>query len=317
MAIDVRCSCGFSGSLPDEFRGQQALCPKCGTVLTPGAPAGSAPVAAPSPAPVAPNMQACPYCSEQIPLAAYQCPRCHENLAAPPKAAPPPPLAEGGFEEAQEARRVATLDAEGDEDGRTAFKLGLLGFLCCPIVAPFAFIKGLSAYSKSNRAGSTNGYAIAGIVFGGLGTLGLITHIVMGATGSFSGLMAKSKEEGRQVCRGRVAKLHIAMRQYVDQTGESPVETGGDLWLALSRQGRLDAGDMVCPETGAAPAEGMCQYRGPGLPLYELSATSPIACDRPGNHKDGSIHVLYMDGRVQLLSKDHPDYRATVDSLND
>ena len=53
-------------------------------------------------------------------------------------------------------------------------------------------------------------------------------------------------------------------------------------------------------------------FRGPFKPPKNLAGDGVLACDRPDNHPDGSIHVLTKDGTVTLAEKDSDLYKRAL-----
>ena len=282
--------------------------------------------AVPPPAPVQPppgslaagsipaaGMKVCPYCSEQIPVAAIKCPRCKENLIQSPGGPPPSP---SGQLEAMEERRAAARDEmEADDIAKSGFWFGLVGFLCCPIVAIIGFVKGLQAFSLGSRAGHHSPYTPWALIFGGLGTLWFIANVVIGASGGYSDFLKESAEADNEECKQNMTALGDALQKYFKDMEGSPEETGEQLWLTFARDGRVSPDTLICPATGRDPGPASCSYRGPILPVYQLSPNSPVACDDPLNHKDGSIHVLYLNWKVEWVKKGDPKYKQALDAL--
>lgn len=257
------------------------------------------------------GMKVCPYCSEQIPVAAIKCPRCKENLI---QSAPQPSPSEQL--EAMEERRAAVRDEmEAADLAKSGFWFGFIGFLCCPIVSIIGFIKGLQAYSIGSRAGHHSGYTPWALIFGGLGTLWFIANIVIAVTGGYSAFLKESAVADHEQCEKNMATLGDALQKYFKDMEGSPEETGAQLWLTFARDGRVATDTLICPASGDAPGPGACSYRGPILPVYQLGPHSPVACDDPKNHSDGSIHVLYLNWKVELIQKSDPKYKQAIDAL--
>lgn len=70
---------------------------------------------------------------------------------------------------------------------------------------------------------------------------------------------------------------------------------------------------LRCPLAGG----GDCNFRGPKGDPNEFHARSVFACDDPGNHPDGSIHVAYVDNRVVTVYPKDPAYREALDQTTD
>jgi len=120
--------------------------------------------------------QRCPYCAEEIPAEAAQCPRCNSLLGSPGQHADQP-----------EYQTVYTTSngASGKGFAITSFVLGILGVLpCCCCVGTMgsvlAIVFGFLARNQMKSSGddqlswmATTGIVlgIVGVVFGVLGTL--------------------------------------------------------------------------------------------------------------------------------------------------
>lgn len=75
----------------------------------------------------------------------------------------------------------------GSSRATTALVLGILGFLCCQLCAPFAWYMGkkeVQAIKDGNSPAAGQGFAMAGMVLGIIGTillaLGLVWMFFMG-----------------------------------------------------------------------------------------------------------------------------------------
>lgn len=85
------------------------------------------------------------------------------------------------------------MGPQGEAPGATsAMVLGILGFLCCQLLAPVALFKGKGVMKTVDESGGTlggRGKGQVGFILGILGTLGLVLWIVLAATGNvhFSG----------------------------------------------------------------------------------------------------------------------------------
>ncbi|MCA8923504.1 MAG: hypothetical protein KDD82_16935 [Planctomycetes bacterium] len=116
----------------------------------------------------------CHYCEGQIPLAGQTpggratCPHCGVQAdvpQAPGGARPPAPRPSQ-----QRPAVAAVADA-----GNTALLLGILGFVLCQVLGPFAIMKGNQARAYAYEAGvPVPGTATAGLVLGWITTILLI-----------------------------------------------------------------------------------------------------------------------------------------------
>lgn len=58
-------------------------------------------------------------------------------------------------------------------------------------------------------------------------------------------------------------------------------------------------------------------FRGPFKTPKNLAGDGILACDRPDNHPDGSIHVLTKDGVVTLAEKDSDLYKRALSETSE
>lgn len=70
---------------------------------------------------------------------------------------------------------------------------------------------------------------------------------------------------------------------------------------------------LRCPLAKA----GDCNFRGPKGDPNKLTSRSVFACDDPGNHPDGSIHVAYCDTRVEVVYQNNPAYKEALDQTSE
>jgi hypothetical protein len=304
------------------------MCPKCGNLITAGDQApppaqtpkdsvqppdagyGALPPQGATPPPQQEvEMKFCPFCSEHIPAASTECPKCNESFVGggggPSELEPE--------DEAAERREMMRLQMEADEQGKTAFWVSIIGWVCFTPLVIVGFILALMAFAKGNKSGSVSGYTIGALVISGLCMLAIISLIVMVAVGSvtFFGQAQSIAEDA--ACESNMRAMGAAISRYEVNYGGYPDWTGKDLWLRMADEGELNWSQLVSPASGKSPGPGVCTYRGPMLPLYDLSPDAPIACDEPDTHSDGRIHVLYLNGEVRTYQKGSQRYHDILD----
>jgi hypothetical protein len=126
----------------------------------------------------------CSSCGTQIDNHAQFCPNCGTKFvqlpAAPAsEAAPPPPAVAPVPVTAQIPS--PSIPEKASSQAVTALVLGILGLICCGIMAPIAWILGSSELKKINARISSaegKGYATAGKILGIIGTIFLILGIL-------------------------------------------------------------------------------------------------------------------------------------------
>jgi hypothetical protein len=72
---------------------------------------------------------------------------------------------------------------------------------------------------------------------------------------------------------------------------------------------------FVCPLTGTEPSVTAIDYRGPATAVVDgrVKHSTPIACDRETNHVgEGSINVLFPNGRVEKIYPESPVYEEAL-----
>ncbi|HOX06449.1 MAG TPA: hypothetical protein PK280_08620 [Planctomycetota bacterium] len=180
--MQVQCpSCSAVVTFPDERAGQVVNCASCGgqMQLPALAPSAAAPSSSPLAGPQAPSgpTKACPYCGEQILVAAQKCRHCSSILTGP----------NAGRGGAPGASRPSS------SDGTTALVLGIIGLVlfCIPllpvIMGILAIKYGRSAQKEQSQQGTgTAGLVLGiialglGIIFGGLQCIGFLAGVAEG-----------------------------------------------------------------------------------------------------------------------------------------
>lgn len=140
----------------------------------------------------------------------------------------------------------------------------------------------------------------------------------LGVTGSlFAGLLTwlalvVAPQVHRAYCVPNLRQIGQACVLYAnDNGGQFPPHFG-----AIMED--LTPGCLVCPGSDDTPATGpttqavLADFAKPGRCSYiylgtglttAVAPNTPIACDRPNNHRGKGIHVLYADGTVNWLVK--------------
>jgi len=230
------------------------------------------------------------------------CPQC-STLVQPP----PPPMAVGQGSLAQNSGLAIA-----------SMVLGIVGIVTCyfgvvfGLVAIILGIVALTEISKSEGRLTGKGFAIAGIVTGGVPFLvaAVFAMLLLPALG-------QARSVGREaVCKSNLAQIGKGLMVYAgENNGFYPYDERGPLYsVALLFPAYIDdVRVFVCPEVGgdearmfpddSALAGNRCSYGYNHVRLDPHSAGpgTPVMADMPGNHKTG-YNVLYFDGRVSHAS---------------
>jgi|SRR3989339_1159620 len=113
-------------------------------------------------------------------------------------------------------------------------------------------------------------------------------------------------------CANNLKSLYNGLFIYQAEYGEYPDGQGSALWQTIrTKTDILKNMDnvFVCPFTKKQPQPGICHYRGPNYPVTdEVDGKTPLGADLPNNHPDGTIHVLYINGMVELVKPGTPEW---------
>ncbi|MFB3894755.1 MAG: DUF4190 domain-containing protein [bacterium] len=122
----------------------------------------------------------CSSCGTQVDNNAQFCPHCGTKFVQIPTAVvSPEPLSPPPVSSVPGTAPIPTPSIPGKASGQaiTSLVLGILGLICCGILAPIAWILGSSELSKINTGISSpegKGYATAGKILGIIGTVLLV-----------------------------------------------------------------------------------------------------------------------------------------------
>ena len=111
---------------------------------------------------------------------------------APLQPAPAPAYAAGPSAPAPSAAGPYATAPVATDPGRT---LGIVGLVLSFFTALVGLVVSIVALRRSRRAGFTNGFALAGTIVGGLGTLAVVVVVVVGGV-TLGGVAAKCQELG-------------------------------------------------------------------------------------------------------------------------
>lgn len=187
----------------------------------------------------------------------------------------------------------------------------LVSSIALGLVAVITGILALVQTKKRMESGGTMTAAVAGICIGSIFPTLIIIIILLGVIFSFiSRHNSMSESYCRISCHSNLKQIASAMRQYaLDYNWHFPDGKGAAALERLRAGNYLtDVKIFICPSSKLIPNapdkpldEEHVSYRYFGGLDEKSSPSSPIACDKPENHKD-RINILYADGHVDSLS---------------
>jgi len=124
-------------------------------------------------------------------------------------------------------------------------------------------------------------------------------------------------------CKTNLREIGIHLMIHVQRNKRYPQFAGPKCLQILREPGKngqppliQDADKLfVCPMTGTEPGPEAIDFRGPIEILTEskIKHSTPIACDKEENHgPEGSINVLYPNGRVDEVYREQPAYAEAL-----
>ena len=159
---------------------------------------------------------------------------------------------------------------------------------------------------------SPEGWFVASNANSNLGDLAIFQGTMMPSlmAGMLTPALGKAREKARTVsCASNLKQIGLGMAMYVMDKNDKYPTPDGAAGLEIIRKGDYitDPKIYVCPSSGTKPAK-------PGQPLTEATvdyiflggfthatpANTPIAFDKPGNHKN-EVNVLFADGHVERI----------------
>jgi type II secretory pathway pseudopilin PulG len=101
-------------------------------------------------------------------------------------------------------------------------------------------------------------------------------------------------------CVSNLQKISLAIREYALENNE---KLPSDLSLIYTQGYVGDESVFDCPLSAHAGNAEVPDYDYIKLPDLNLSGNPVVAYDKKGNHADGSVNVLYLNGEIKSVSR--------------
>jgi len=129
--------------------------------------------------------------------------------------------------------------------------------------------------------------------------LGVVVLLIGIISFGLTPFVKKVQNKARQrKCVRNLGKISIALRIYALENEESTPSTMN----SLAEKGYVESDSVFdCPFSPEKGNADMIEYVYPKKVDFRKAENIPIVYDQIGNHQDGSINVLYVNGEIKKL----------------
>ena len=197
---------------------------------------------------------------------------------------------------------------------------GSLSMLCLgPLLGIPALIMGIIALKRiGQEMVGGKGMAITGIITGSLGTLTVVSLIMLLPA------LNSAREQARRIsCASNLKQIGLALKLYARNYDDMLPPSGvAGLNILVKKDYLADPNVYVCPssenvtaEYGSPLTEKNCSYVFIGdINEAEYPADMPIAYDKDGNHRN-YVNFLFLDGHVKGYVR-QDDIRKNIEYMH-